>query len=59
VLRSPATQPVEVNTQMKLVEWVSAPMCLNLVHNTRVCAARVDTAADAQHKVTWGGAGWG
>ena len=39
------------NSKLRVVSYVGAPMCLRLVHNTRVCAVRVDTAAEMQHKV--------
>ena len=39
------------NSKLRVVPHIGAPMCLRLAHNTRVCAMRVDTAAELQHKV--------
>ena len=49
-VRRPAVA-VQENNQMRLVQYISAPLCLELVHGTRVCAVRVDNAADMKHKV--------
>ncbi|PSC75375.1 hypothetical protein C2E20_1285 [Micractinium conductrix] len=50
LVRKPAVA-VQENNQMRLVQYISAPLCLELVHGTRVCAVRVDNAADMKHKV--------
>jgi hypothetical protein len=48
--RRPAI-PAPANDQLKMVDHVSAPLCLKLAHGTRVCGLRVDTAADIHFKV--------
>ncbi|KAL4444044.1 hypothetical protein ABPG75_011781 [Micractinium tetrahymenae] len=48
--RRPALHDPAENLALRLLSHVSAPACLELVHGTRVCGIRVDTAAALQTK---------
>jgi hypothetical protein len=59
----PAVLPAGENAKLARVPWVGPPLCLELVHGTRVCAVRVDTAVEVETKVRGNGgtgsmAGW-
>jgi hypothetical protein len=43
--------PAGENAKLARVPWVGPPLCLELVHGTRVCAVRVDTAVEVETKI--------
>lgn len=50
-VRRPALRDPADSLALRLLPHVSAPACLELVHSTRVCGMRVDTAAALHTKV--------